>query len=182
TIQAASFGGLGELNVGSTLVSPTNPYAAHDLPAYDYDLERAAELFAEAGVTEGDSFICWSQTAAHYKTTCEILQQSLAEIGITLDIETSEPSTWAAGFYPAGKEYEGLIVPNYLSREGAPLPFVVDYFGDGGWSETNWPSTAEYEEVKDEIRSATEEDVLQEAFGSFQHIMNEEQPLVSILN
>lgn len=183
TMQVAAFGGLGTVNYGSSLVSPLNEYyAPNEVIDYTYDLDKAKALFAEAGVTEGASFLCWAAPAPQYRAQCEILQQSLAEIGITLEIEVNEGSTWAARFYPAGKEYAGLIVPNFLSREPAPLPFVASYFGVDGWSESNWPGTPEYEEVKALIKSATDPAELREGFAGFQRITSQEQPLVVVLN
>lgn len=183
TMQAVGFGGLGELNFGSTLVSPKNEYYAPDeVVDYSYDLDKAKELFDEAGVVEGTKLLCWATIGPQYRAQCEVLQQSLAEIGITLDIEVNEGSTWAARFYPAGKEYAGLIVPNYLSREPAPLPFVASYFGIDGWSETNWPGTPEYEDAKARIKSATDPEDIAAAFADFQRITSEEQPLVVIMN
>ncbi|HEY0117553.1 MAG TPA: ABC transporter substrate-binding protein [Cellulomonas sp.] len=184
-IQAASYGGLGELNLGSTLVSPVNPYATDDVTDYTYDLDRAKELFAEAGVAEGQSFTCWATAGGsfpEFATTCQILQASLAEIGIDLTIETNESSTWIAAFYPAGKSYPGLIVTDYLSREAAPLPFVADYFGEGGWSPSNWPGTPEYEAAKQLIKTATDDEGVTEGFARFQTITSREQPLINILN
>lgn len=183
TMKAAAFGGLGELNFGSTLVSPLNDFYAGDVVQdYSYDLDTAKQLFTEAGVSEGAEFLCWAATGPQYRAQCEILQQSLAEIGIELTIEVNEGSTWAARFYPAGKEYAGLIVPNYLSREPAPLPFVASYFGVDGWSESNWPGTPEYEAAKSEIESAADEDAIRQPFADFQQITSEEQPLVVVLN
>ncbi|MGB4135136.1 MAG: ABC transporter substrate-binding protein [Microbacterium sp.] len=183
TMQATAFGGLGEVNTGSTLVSPLNEFfAPNAVNDYSYDLDKARELFAKAGVAEGTTFLCWATTAPQYRAQCEILQQSLAEIGITLDIEVNEGSTWAARFYPAGKEYAGLIVPNYLSREPAPLPFVAAYFGVNGWSESNWPGTPEYEDAKALIESATDEADIREGFTEFQRITSQEQPLLAVLN
>ena len=183
TMKVAAFGGLGEVNNGSTLVSPLNDFYAGDVVQdYSYDLDKAKQLFADAGVAEGTSFLCWAANAPQYRAQCEILQQSLAEIGIELTIEVNESSTWAARFYPAGKEYAGLIVPNYLSREPAPLPFVASYFGVDGWSESNWPGTPEYEEAKSQIKSAPDEAAIREPFAEFQRITSEEQPLVVVLN
>lgn len=183
TIQAVGFGGLGELNFGSTLVSPKNEFfAADEVIDYSYDLEKAQKLFTEAGVAEGTKLLCWATNGPQYRAQCEVLQQSLAEIGITLDIEVNEGSTWAARFYPAGKEYAGLIVPNYLSREPAPLPFVASYFGVDGWSESNWPGTPEYEDAKALIKSASDPEEIGAAFADFQRITSEEQPLIVVLN
>ncbi len=104
-IQAAAYGGTGVLNTGSTLISPKSPFSTDDVTEYTYDLDTAKALFAEAGVTEGDQLTCWAPAGAYpeFLTACQILQRSLDEIGIVLEIETNETSTWAEKFYPAGQ-------------------------------------------------------------------------------
>lgn len=183
-IQAAAYGGLGVVNEGSTLISPNSPYASTGVVDYAYDLDKAESLFAEAGVKAGDKLTCWATAGAYpeFATTCQILQESLGEIGIELAIETNEVSTWAEKFYPAGQKYPGTIVTDLVSREAPPLPFVMNYFGEDGWSEGNWPGTPEFEKVKHVIQSSTDEAELTDAFAEAQDILSEQQPVISILN
>jgi peptide/nickel transport system substrate-binding protein len=183
-IQAAAYGGLGVVNSGSTLISPNSPYASKSVTDYSYDLDKAKALFAEAGVADGDKLTCWATAGAYpeFATTCQILQGSLAKIGIKLVIETNETSTWAEKFYPAGQKYPATIVTDLVSREAPPLPFVMNYFGKDGWSEGNWPGTAAFEEAKKVIQRSTDDAELKQAFVQAQDILSTEQPVISILN
>ena len=183
-IQIAAYGGFGVLNTGSTLISPNSPFASTKVMDYSYDLDKAKNLFAQAGVAEGDTLTCWATAGAYpeFAIACQILQQSLAEIGINLEIKTNETSTWAELFYPAGKSYPGTIIPDLVSREAPPLPFIVNYFGSEGWSEGNWPGTADFEKAKAVIQASTDQNELKDAFATAQEILSVQQPLVSILN
>ena len=66
-----------------------------DLEEYPYDLEKAKQLFAEAGVHEGDTLIFKAPAVnPEWKPISEILERSLNEIGIGFDIELQELSAW----------------------------------------------------------------------------------------
>ena len=101
----------------NTLLSVNNP--AYGAPAggkltnYSYNLAKAKKLFAEGGLKPGSTLTWWSTPALpEFQTQGLILQASLAKIGIKLKIENNEIATWVAKFYPGGKKFPGLIVPN----------------------------------------------------------------------
>lgn len=121
---------------GQVQVSPANvPLATNDplyddsLPEYEYDLDRAKELFAEAGLGEGSTITFWTSSAKpEWALWGQILQSDLAEIGITLEIQTNENNTWAERFVPSGKSFPGLLVSNqYLLTS----PFILDVWAPG---------------------------------------------------
>ena len=109
--------GLGIVSPTNTLLSVNNP--AYGAPAggkltnYSYNLAKAKKLFAEGGLKSGSTLTWWSTPALpEFQTQGLILQASLAKIGIKLKIENHEIATWVAKFYPGGKKFPGLIVPN----------------------------------------------------------------------
>jgi len=54
---------------------------------YEYNLEKAKELMAEAGYPDGGLKVrLMTKDGAEYRTTCEVIQAYLAEIGITVEI------------------------------------------------------------------------------------------------
>ena len=105
--------------------------------AYNYDLQKAKALFAAAGVS---SFTWWGVAGAlpEFDAMGQVLQASLKSIGIDMKIENSEVGTWAAKFYPAGKTYPGLLLPNYQSVPGEPA-FSMNFLLTGR-AEDNWES------------------------------------------
>jgi len=58
--------------------------------AYRYDPERARELLAEAGYPDGFSVDVWTIAAEPWLTLVQVLQASLAEAGIDLQIQARE--------------------------------------------------------------------------------------------
>ena len=117
TILRTAFAGLGVVSPTNTLLSVNNPSygapAGSKLINYSYNLAKAKKLFAEGGLKSGTTLTWWSTPALpEFRTQGLILQASLAKIGIKLVIKESEVATWVAKFYPGGKKFPGLIVPN----------------------------------------------------------------------
>jgi peptide/nickel transport system substrate-binding protein len=180
----AGFGGGGTVNPTQAPVSPTSRFYDRSLPSYDFDLGKAKQLFAEAGVTSGSTLTYWTIADAYPELTTEgqILQQDLAKIGITLRIETNEQATYAAKFYPNGKSYPGLIVPNELSFGPAPNTFSADWFAKGGTCECNWAAPERYNTVDHQLDAAGDPATIASAYQTIQQIMNAQSPIVIIAN
>jgi len=104
-------------------VVPGSEYYNKALPKYSYNLAKAKQLFAQAGVKSGSTLTFWTIGGAYpdFTSIGVVLKGSLKKIGINLQIETPEVTTWAAKFAPAGKKYPGLIVPNFYGAYAQPL-------------------------------------------------------------
>lgn len=104
-------------------VAPGTSYYNKGLPQYKYNLAKAKQLFAAAGVHSGSTLTYWSVggTYPDFTSIGVVLQASLKKIGINLQIKTPEVTTWAARFAPAGKKWPGLIVPNFYGAYPQPM-------------------------------------------------------------
>jgi peptide/nickel transport system substrate-binding protein len=104
-------------------VAPGTQYYNNGLPKYQYNLAKAKQLFAAAGVKAGSTLTYWSVggTYPDFTSIGVVLKASLKKIGINLDIKTPEVTTWAARFAPAGKKWPGLIVPNFYGAYPQPM-------------------------------------------------------------
>ncbi len=124
----------------NTPLAPQNPAFGGRLTKYAYDLDKAKALFAKAGVKAGDKLTWWGVAGQYpeWNTTGEILQGSLKKIGIALKIENHEISSWAPRFYPPGKRFGGLIVPNFQSVSPEPA-FSLNYLFSSRCN-CNWTS------------------------------------------
>ena len=60
----------------------------------------------------------------------------MREIGINLEIQNNDIGTWVDAFYPAGKTYPGMIVPNFQSTPPEPAYSLNFYLP--GRCECNW--------------------------------------------
>lgn len=82
-------------------------YFAHsdDLAAEEewitYDLGRARELLAEAGLSNGFSFTAVVPSITGYQTLAQVLQESYAEIGVTMNIQVVDAAQ-ASTLFNAG--------------------------------------------------------------------------------
>jgi ABC-type dipeptide transport system, periplasmic component len=77
---------------------------------YPYDPEKARALLAEAGYANGLTFTIKAPQMAYAQRTSQVLQAMLAEIGVTMNIETTEfPAKWVADVLKAA-DYDMTIV------------------------------------------------------------------------
>jgi peptide/nickel transport system substrate-binding protein len=141
-ILKSAYYGFGQVSTYNTIVpdkSAWNCGKAGGLTAYNYDLVKAKALFAAAGVK---SFTWWGIAGAlpEFDAMGQVLQASLRSIGIDMKIENNEVGTWAGKFYPAGKTYPGLLLPNYQSVPGEPA-FSMNFLLTGR-AESNWENAA----------------------------------------
>ena len=141
-ILKSAYYGFGEVSAFNTIVPDKSDWqcgTAGGLTKYTYDLAKAKALFAAAGVT---GFTWWGVSGAlpEFDAMGQVLQASLKSIGITMKIENNEVGTWAGKFYPAGKTYPNLLLPNYQSVPGEPA-FSMNFLLTGR-AESNWESKA----------------------------------------
>jgi peptide/nickel transport system substrate-binding protein len=176
-ILKAAYFGQGVVSPTNTPLAPENPWFDGELQEYGYDLDKAKQLFAEAGVKEGDTLTWWGVAGQYpeWNTSGQILQASLKEIGIELKIQNNEISTWAEKFYPAGKKYPGLIVPNFQSVPPEPA-FSINFLLEGR-CECNW-SSPEFEKEFAAAVAEPDEEARKERWARVQEIINREAPLI----
>ncbi|GAA1924751.1 ABC transporter substrate-binding protein [Microbacterium aoyamense] len=79
----------------TTQVFPTRSAAYDDAldEYYTYDPDKARELLAEAGLEDGFS-ISMPRVTGAYQTTFTIIEQQLAEVGITVEYVDTEPTNF----------------------------------------------------------------------------------------
>jgi peptide/nickel transport system substrate-binding protein len=105
----------------------------------------------------------------------QILQASLKEIGVTMDIQNNEVGTWAAKFYPAGKTYPGLVLPNLLNFADEPA-FSMGFLLSGR-AESNWNNAA-YDAAYKEAVGTLDLTKRKAAWCKAQKLENQELPYI----
>lgn len=184
TMFEAAYSGLGVVNEVDSIISPKSPFYADDLTAHEFDLDKAKELFTEAGVREGDEITFWTVAGAfpEWATMGEVLQKDLAEIGIKLVIKKVELTKWSQRFYPAPKKFPGLIAANFLSFPPLPSTYSLQWFGSKGSCECNWAAPQAYDDALDTAIGSDDEDARATAFDELQGMLNEAVPIVVLAN
>jgi peptide/nickel transport system substrate-binding protein len=177
-ILKAAYSGFGQVTSFNTIIpdkSAWNCGTAGGLTAYNYDPVKAKALFAEAGLTH---FTWWGVSGAlpEFDAMGQVLQASLKEIGITMDIQNNEVGTWAGKFYPAGKTYPGLLLPNYQSVPGEPA-FSMNFLLSGR-AESNWNNAA-YDALYKKAIGTLDKTARKAAWCDAEKLENAQLPLIT---
>jgi peptide/nickel transport system substrate-binding protein len=138
TMVQTAFFGLATASYANDIISANNLFYDKSLKPHTFNLTKAQQLFAAAGVKPGTTFTFWALAGRRdeWITMAQILQQDLRKIGLNLNIVRSDVSTWLSKFYPAGKQYPGYIIANYFSLP--PNPSYAFKQVQYGACECNW--------------------------------------------
>ena len=176
-LLTVGYDGMGVSAEANGILNPQQPGYAKDQKKYAQDLQKAKDLFAAAGVTAGTKLVFWTTAGRNpqWVTMAEVLQQDLKKIGIDLQIQKNEASTWLQKFFPAGKKFPGVIIANYLST---PLePSLKLNFFRTGICECNW-SNPQYDKLHAQAVANGDEATRNTIYSQMQKILNDEVPLI----
>jgi peptide/nickel transport system substrate-binding protein len=137
----AALDGVGNTANANSILSTSSTAYDKALPAQAFNLQKAQQLFAQAGVAQGTTFTFLAQSGKRpeWITMGEILQQDLQKIGFNLNIVQKDPASYQASFLPVGKQYPNTIIADFLSLQ--PNPILGLQFALAGKCECNWNNT-----------------------------------------
>ncbi|MDO5417013.1 MAG: ABC transporter substrate-binding protein [Lachnospiraceae bacterium] len=144
----AMYGGRGQLENG---IFPHGLYGFNEnLPAIEYNPEKAKELLAEAGYPDGFDMVIGADSSSSdaVSQALEIIQAQLAEIGVNAEIKTMDESTWLAT-RKAGEL--GSFMSTWTADYNDPDNFIYTFFGNEENTKMrslNYPDTAVMERVQ----------------------------------
>ncbi len=165
----------GVVQPGSDYARPANLIAARDV-------EKAKALLTEAGA-DGLKLNLYCQSDANSTATAQIIQASLAEAGITVEIQpTEEAAYWALGDKTQGDGYKSieLVLMNFaggIDPTENLVWFRPDQIGVYNWSFFDSP---EYEDLYQ--KSLSEQDTAKRAemFHKMEDLMEQSGGFVFI--
>jgi len=123
-----------------------------DTPKAEFDLDKAKELFDAAGVGPDTTITYQAISTANpeWVVVGEILQQSLQEIGLSVEIEKLDLSAWVDVFVPSTeKSWPARTISNGNTGHADPASFFAGFKAEG----TNYNHYANTE-VQDLIAQA----------------------------
>lgn len=173
--------GYGKRSIGS--VAELCRGFAPDTPIFETDLEKAKALFAEAGVPEGSTFTCMVESGDEYlKSTAQLLQAKLGEIGMTVEIETADYGAVSAMFYGDAPVEErpslqlGAWWPDYNDAYNYLYPQVTcDSWGSKG-ANAGFYCNEQVDADLETAKNALEDADYMAALASAQKILNSDDP------
>lgn len=160
------------------------PHEPPDAKAYPYDLNKAKQLLAEAGVGSGFQVEMHAPTGRYIKDKdiAQAVAQDLEKAGIKVDLKILEWSVYAGneltkanGGPPAGLYFVGLGAP--VNGQDEAFFFHKDY----QLNFTEWKND-EYHALFDKLKVELDEKKFQEIINQMNKILWDEVPWIGIYN
>ncbi|MGE3796555.1 MAG: ABC transporter substrate-binding protein [Thermomicrobiales bacterium] len=177
-VQQASFFNTGI--VSNTMLPEGNPYRANP-EGWDYDPDLARELLAEAGLADGFSATLriisntgWAVSAS------QIVQAYLGELGIQIEIEPIESTTWFSEVF-TNSEFEMTMVAHTSKVDPDLSMFDILHSGELGTKNYTQFSDPEMDDLLDRGRVALDADERKQIYADAQKIFAERSGYV-VLN
>lgn len=179
-VLQGAYDGLVQRSTG--VVPPTSGYARASNRIATRDVAKARALLAEAGA-EGLTLNLYSQTDGTSQTIAQIVQASLAEAGITVEIQPTEDAAyWALGDKTAGDQWKSieLVLMNFaggIDPTENLVWFRPNQIGVYNWSYFDSP---EYEALYQKSLTETDPAKRKEMFNRMEDLMEESGGFVFI--
>jgi peptide/nickel transport system substrate-binding protein len=170
-------------------VNPMPPAISgyHDgIEAYPYDLEKAKALLAEAGYADGFTMDLWAMPVARpympeAMKVAEVIQASLAEIGVTANIQSVD---WATYLDQAKNgEYDAFML-GWTGDNGDADNFLYTLLDKDSIGSNNSAmySSDELHDILIQAQTEVDEDVRNELYKKAQEIIHEDAPWVPLVH
>ncbi|MEZ4676849.1 MAG: ABC transporter substrate-binding protein [Caldilineaceae bacterium] len=168
------------LAVPAQVAIPTNHWGFNPAVegAFGYDLDKAKEYLAQADPVPDTISIKVSPTYPNQIKMAELMQQSLAELGINLEIIQLEWSNWIQEVVSDGN-YELEIV--LISGGSDPDDFFYQWHHTGEVFNLWRYSDPEMDAMLEAGRSTTDQAARQETYYAIQEKLIEDAPLIHII-
>ncbi len=148
-IVRLAFNGYADVADGPWPNAITSYYPATGDEVFSYDPERAKELLAEGGYPDGFEFDLWVADTTAWVQMAEMIQNGLANVGITCNVTVMDQNTLLAE-RPKG-DYQA-----YIAR-------ISTSSNDADWFRHRWLSTGGYEQNIVQYKNADVDEWLTEA-------------------
>lgn len=169
-IRELAFFGTGEIS--NTLIPPGNPYRV-EIEGWDFDPERARTLLDETGYGGGFSAVLRISSAFPWQlASAQVIQAYLADLGIAIEIEQIEPTTWFSEVF-TDHNYD-MSMASHVSKVDPDLS-MLDILHSGEFGTKNYTefSDPEMDEALERGRRETEFEQRLEAYTDAQNIFVE---------
>lgn len=182
-INGLVYSGRGEK--AESIVNPLSPGFVEAWAQYDYDLEEAQSLLEEAGVTALELPLFYDIGVVGLEDIALLMQESFAEIGITLDL-IGQPTTQLAADRVARTQGEdsphtGLFLSQstiWLDDPDPTIDSAVKSNGSFNWSLYDSPQV---DALHLENRFNQDFDARADAYAEIQEILAEDLPLIPMI-
>ena len=148
---------------------------------YEYNIELAKQKLAEAGYPDGFSCIMFTDARAYHQSLCELLENSLGQIGIDMEIQTME-LTQQKEIMVTGEGFDLYMLDNIgnassflasLWRDSHPR-FATTFSTHHHFYTVNDAQGQRYADLMDAIREELDDDKRLELCKELQQVFTED--------
>ena len=174
---------------GTPAVNPLPPnYLGYndEVEGYPYDIDKAKELLAEAGYEDGLEIDLWTMPGARPympdpETVAEIIQNNLAEIGVTVNIVREE---WAPYLEKTQSGEHEMYMLGWSGTNGDPDYFLSSLLhGDNvGDSNREFYQNDKVDELLDAAKREIDQDKRAELYKEAQAIISDDAPMIPLVH
>lgn len=157
-----------------------------ELELYEHNPEKAMELLAEAGYSDGLDIELWTMPVARPympdpETVSEIIQNDLAEIGVNATIVREE---WAPYLEKTLTGEQQLFMLGWSGTNGDPDYFLSSLLhgSNVGSSNRSFYQNDEVDELLDQAKRAVDQDERADLYKQAQEIIYEDSPMVPLVH
>ena len=145
---------------------------------YTYDTDKAAQLLKEAGYENGFTLqITVPKEYDQHVQTTEIIADQLSKVGIKVDINKVDWSTWLSDVYQ-GRSYQATVI-GFDASVMAPYTWYKRYVSDSSNDMTNF-SDEEYDALYAQAVATIDFDEKHEIYNQMQQILADKAASVFI--
>ena len=156
----------------------------NELVDYSYDVEKAKEYLQKSAYPDGfECTLVGRNDSSTFKTIALIVQSSLKEIGITVNIEESSNDQWVSNAYnhtkADGSPYDMIIYewyPDYPDPSGYLEPVFGSVGCQTGGSNTSLYSNSKFDDLITQELSTVDDMERQKLMQEATAIINEDTP------
>lgn len=153
---------------------------SEELQGLEYDMERAEQLLAEAGAEDLTINLMVNDDNPERLDAALWLQESLNEIGVTLNVEQVE---WGAYLDATGNAEHDMFILGWGNTTGDPDETITSLYhteNHGNNGNRSFYSNSELDSLLDDARQETDEDTRETMYIDAQEIIIEEAPSIFI--
>lgn len=151
---------------------------APDTVTYDYNVETARQMLADAGFPDGFKTTLWCADSQIMKDSAVVLQEQLRKVGIEAEVKTMEQGQY---YSETGKGAHDLFIMSKTSIDPDSMlraMYHTEAFGLSG-NRSFW-ATPEVDSMLDEASTTTDTAKAMDLYKQVQTIVAEQLPLIPL--
>ncbi|SDL05276.1 glutathione ABC transporter substrate-binding protein [Natronincola ferrireducens] len=163
---------------GSGPMSPTIWAHNSNIPQYEYNVEKAKQLLADAGYADGMKLSITTSDHQQRVDTCEMLQNQLKAVGIDLEISVMEWGAFLEKVYAGSLEMFAL---GWSAATGDPDYALYSQYHSSNHGESGnmaFYTNEDVDALLDKGRDATDENERKEAYLKAQELIMKDAPCI----